>query len=600
MTNPTDPDSGAWPPAYPPQQSPRPGPEEPRQPVWREPFQQGPPTLQNLPAQPQAQGPQAFEPPPWSQSPPQSPPPPAPQSASQPPSAQPFPPPAPQPPQQPPQQPWAQPWFQQPPQPPNYGPPPTQPNWPGGPPPTQPPAAPRSPRRRRGLIALIASVVVIAAALGLSLFFIERGSGNSTTGAASPAAAVRTAVAAIEHQDVGAALATVDPAEVKTLGAVIDLARQKLADTQIISASGLLVPGLNVTIRDLRTSVHQVNANLAFVTVSNASAAAAYDQRRLPAAVRPAVPRTERASAAGPLPFPIAVIKQDGGWYLSPTTTLLEELRRSAGLPQPEFTTPVTLGGGGSTPAAALTGLLSAVQNNDIKGAAGYISPAEVPALQYYYATFEHQVARGLSQVIGHISNVGTTVTDMSNGLKKVTIDSADLRITATDGSSVSAQYRAGCITVRSVGEHNCFPSEFKRLSGIKDVFVVVENDNGTWRISPVATLVEYARILVSDGSINAFYRQANLAELTPVTQTVHVGQPTTIHLNDGGFAHVAVIGPAHGCVAEANTDVIRVEGYPSCSGGGIALTAQGRGNAVVYNLNGDRAGQTTLTLQAR
>lgn len=619
MTNPTDPDPGR-----------RQAPPPPQRPVWVEdPFQQGPPTLENLPAVPFAQ-PGASAPQPGLQSQP------GPRSSAPPwqqpyaPAQQPAQPRGWQPPAQPPvpPQPWQPPrtpqWSGPPthamPAPPNGMPPngrpplrgPVQPSWPGGPPsgpipsgpipsgaiPSGPPPGRRGPRRGR-LIALVASVVVIAAALGVGLFFMQTSGGHHQSGAATPQAAVRAAITAVEHQNIDAALATVDPAEVKTLGALIGLARQKLSTTQVISASGLLVPGLTVTISNPDMTVRQVNPELAFVTIHNVSARAAYDDHVLPAAVRPTPARIEHAHSAGPIPFPIAVLKQDGGWYLSPTTTLLEVLRRSNGLPEPDFAAPVTLGGGASTPAGALTGLVSAVQNLNLKGAAGYISPAEVPALQYYYATFTKVVEHELSRVIGSVSNIHTTVSDMSDGLKKVTVDSADLRFSATDGTTVNGQYRNGCITAFGTGQQqDCFTSDFKHRTGIDTVFVVVENDGGTWRVSPVATVVEYARILIADGDIDAFYRSAGLAYLTPVTQTVHVGQAATIHLNDGGFAHVSIVGPAHACVSATSLDA-QVQPTQSCEDGGVQLSAQGRGTAVILGAAGYQAGQTRLTFQA-
>jgi hypothetical protein len=449
---------------------------------------------------------------------------------------------------------------------------------------TYPPFRPARPHRGRWA-AVVASVAVVLAGIGVGVYFLQRGDDTRSAGAATPAGAVRTAAEAVAAQSVDELLAVTNPGETKTLGTLIDLARGKLTDTGLIAASGPLIPILHLATRGVALRTDQVNGELAFVTITGGTISATLNQVDEPAAIRPGSPVRQHVAAGLRSHLAIAVIHSDDGWFISPVTTLFEYLRQRAGLPEPNFATPQPIGRGAPTPRAALTGMLSAVQNHDLRAAAGFLSEKDVPALQYYYGTFSRQLAAGLAGSVGRASAVRTTVTDMSNGLVKLTVDSARLRVTTTNGQRGSAGYRAGCITSSIDREQHCIPSGFAQVTGIDSVFVVAENDGGAWRISPIATVLEYARIVITRGNADAFYRRADLPRLTPTTQTIRVGTPAMVRLNDGGWAHVAITGEPNTC---AHTSSGRHDLQPdadsvgsSCVG--LSIPASGRAGAVVY-----------------
>jgi hypothetical protein len=446
----------------------------------------------------------------------------------------------------------------------------------------------------------VVSIVVVLAGIGVGVYFLQRGDNSRSSGAASPVAAVRAAADAVAAQNVDQLLAATNPGETKTFGTLIDLARGKLTDTRIVAVSGPLIPILHLALRGPALRVDQVNDDLAFVTIVGGSLSARLNQADEPASIRPPDPVTERASAALRSDLAIAVIKRDGGWFISPTTTLFEYLRRRAGLPEPDFGAPQTIAGGAASPQGALTGLLR-VQNHDLRAAAGFLSAQDVPELHYYYGTFSRQLVGGLARIVGQASAVRTTVTAMSNGLAKVTIGSAELRGRSRTGQSASARYRAGCITSTNDDERHCIPIDFASLTGIDSVFVVTENDGGAWRISPIATMLEYARILVTRGNADAFYRRADLARWTPTTQTIRVGAPATVRLNDGGWAHIAITGSANACahVASGPDDVQPDTRSTDTTCAGVKISPSGQGSAVVYG-RPYRAGQVRVELAAR
>ena len=465
---------------------------------------------------------------------------------------------------------------------------------------TYPPFRPARPHRGR-LVAVVASVAVVLAGIGVGVYFLQRNDDTRSAGAATPAAAVRTAAAAVAAQNVDGLLAVTNPGETKTLGTLIGLARSKLADTRLVAASGPLIPILHLATRGVALRVDQVNGALAFVRFTGGTVSATLNQADEPAAIRPANPLTQHVALALRSDLAIAVINSDGGWYISPITTLFEYLRQRSGLPEPNFATPQPIGRGAPTPRAALTGLLSAVKDNDLHAAAGLLSEQDVPALQYYYGTFARQLAGGLGGIVGGASGIRTTVTDMSNGLVKVTVNSAGLRVRARNGQRASAEYHAGCITSSIDREQHCIPNGFAELTGIDSVFVVAENDGGTWRISPIATVLEYARILITGGNADAFYRRADLPRLTPTTQTIRVGAAATVRLNEGGWAHITITGRPNACAhwssgrydLQLDTDAVG----SSCVG--LSIPASGRVGAVVYG-PAYRSGQVRVHLASR
>jgi hypothetical protein len=464
--------------------------------------------------------------------------------------------------------------------------------------------APRS--KRWHTVAPLSAALIAAAAIGV---YVVRGSDGASGGASSPEAAVREAATAITQQDPAKLISLMNPGEVKTLGSLIDLIRGKVASTGAVSASGVLEPWLTLTLTGLTLKTQTVRNDLAFVELDGGSTSATVAQGQLPAAIRPANPQTRRttgslASAATALngqPFVIAAIKLSGQWYLSPTTTILEDTRRDNNLPAPNFTAPAPIPTGSDTPEAAVTGFATAVTRQEYQAAAGFVSSREIPALPYYYQSLASEMQKANSQFAGFSSQLDTTVEDMSNGLKKVVIHGATLT-----GPAGTEQYHSYCVTTPTLSTPKCASARFNTLSGLKDPFLVVEQNNGKWQISPIATVLEYLRVVFTDGSLNAIYLTIGQPELVPVTATLPVGQATSVRLNDAGYAHVHVTGPANGCVAYYDQDGVDVSvpitAFGTAFGGsceGFSLSGSGSLDMIVSSK--DRYSQTvSVTLKTQ
>lgn len=454
-------------------------------------------------------------------------------------------------------------------------------------PPAENLANPSSSRRWK-IIAPVAAVVVAAAAVGV---YVATSGGSGSDGASSPQDAVRQAASAIADQNPDALVKIMNPGEVKSLGSLITLMRSKVSKTGAVSSSGPLEPWMTLTEKNLTMTTRSVNDEFTFVGITGGDVSATVDQAKMPDSIRPPHPKTvhESGSLAGATtvnhgkPFEIATIKVSGRWYISPSTTLFATGLTSNGLPEPDFSHPAALGGGSDTPGGVLAGFLTAIANENYTQAAGFISSTEVPALKYYYGALAPNIPSTGGQLSGLIPKLSTTVQDMSNGLKKVVIDSASI-----DSDTIKGSYNHGCVNSDELPSPLCIPSIFTKLSGIKDPFIVVEQNDGKWQMSPVATWLEYLRVVFTDGSTNAIYRAFSLEELTPVVATLHAGQSAQVKLNDAGFAHVHIVGREGDCIpiADSSDHEITPAGF-----GPFSVISEGFASS--FGGSGDCAGWT-------
>ncbi|MGH3026511.1 MAG: hypothetical protein ACRDLR_08710, partial [Gaiellaceae bacterium] len=254
----------------------------------------------------------------------------------------------------------------------------------------------------------------------------------------------------------------------------------------------------------------------------------------------------------------VGVVEEDGRWYVSPTTTILEDFRRAVGLPEPDFNEPTPLDGGAASPKEVLSGLASAIQNHDLRRAAGFISSKDVPGISYYYGSFAAQLDLLLRFVETKVSDVDVSVEPMSNGLQKVVVLGFSASLRAPGGAGGSVHYTSGCVTTPASDEPSCsFGDMLQRFLGVDQPFVVVEKNSGKWQISPVATMLEYLRIFLTGGGMNAAYLRFGIPAFSPVVATLRVDSATTVKVNDAGYAHVILKGTPNTCVdVETDPDV--------------------------------------------
>lgn len=484
--------------------------------------------------------------------------------------------------------------------------PPAPPLWqPASPAGATPPGG--QPRKRRKLLVAVPVVVAVAVAGGIAVA-ATRGAMGDTGGAATPEDAVRSAATAVGKQDVGALLSVMNPDEVRTLGPLLEMARQKVAPSGVVQADGVLAPWLSLTLTGITMTDDRPRPDVAMVTLTGGQAAASMDETTMPTVIRSANPRQIRSAGSiasdqtsgGGSPAgmrTIVVLDRGGRWFISPTTTVLEALRRQLRLPAPSFSSPTPLGNGASTPAGAVEGLMTSAQNGDLRSAAGYLSTKDLPGLGWYYNSFAGEITSALEQAPGSLSNLDTSVDQMSDGLQKVTVHAV-----SGQGRNGSFRYQSGCVVTPDSSHPSCLDGNVSRLTGLTDPFVVTEKDGGHWRVSVMATALEYLRVLVTKGNAEAAYMALGVPQIAPVTATIQSGQSASVTYNQAGYAHIVVQGTPNGCLT-----VDTKGGYPyyrgtdGCSlsdgGEGVRLGANGKGDLVVVNEARYQTGTSQVTI---
>jgi hypothetical protein len=399
-----------------------------------------------------------------------------------------------------------------------------------------------------------------------------------------------------------------NPDEVRTLGSLLDAARQKAAASGVVQAKGVLEPWLSLSVTGLTTSVDRPRSDVALVTLTGGTASATVDETTMPDAIRPADPQVRRGSGdlasraeTGSDAFAtlrtVVVVQRSGKWFISPTTTLMEGFRRQQELPRPDFANPAVLGNGAGSPQEAVQGLVTAVQARDFQTAAGFLSSKDLPGLAWYYPAFEQQLRDSFGDQPGTLSNLDTAVTSMSNGLRKVTVRAVSGR--SEDGSFT---YRAGCVTTDSSSKPACIDDDFTRLSKLSTPFVVTEQVDGRWRVSVVATVLEYLRIAVLQGDPDAAYLVLGVPQLSAVAATVDSGRTAPVTLNQAGYAHVVVTAPAGSCApVQVSGGRLASTGRsfcePDAGDDGVRIGSGGKTDVVVVNRDGPRPGTVQVTV---
>jgi hypothetical protein len=452
------------------------------------------------------------------------------------------------------------------------------------------------PKRGRGkLIAAAATAAVVVAGVATGVVLL-RGSdkADKPQGASSPQELATRIADALTDLDQQALLKLLDPGEFKTIGTLVDAATTRAKKEGLPDRSADARNAVSLKITGLTTSVEQPAADLAFITITAGQYSATIDPAKLRGGrgVPGKGPQTRSGSLQNETP--LAAVKVDGKWYFSPTTTALEAARIESELPEPDWSHPAELSGAES-PEAVLPAALDAISKQDVKAGVGLVAADEVPALRYYFTSFPEQGPQ--EDFSFSTSNLRTHVDDLSNGFKKVVVDSVDFSATSGDETQTGS-LKGLCVTVD--GQQSCSPPEFTNVLG-DELFTVVSKGPRGWQLNPIATYVEEIRLAVTNGSTNLFLQLANLQYLAPIAATVPAGTPTEVRINDAGFAHVKITGKPNSCVDTTSDDIYltpeQEDITSSCYGVELDSAGKGAGVLVTDEPTGKEHGVTvTLT----
>lgn len=407
-------------------------------------------------------------------------------------------------------------------------------------------AEPAQRRGRKGV-----AIVGIVALLGVGA--IVAGSLGGDGGADSPEAAVRQLVAAVENEDLLAAVAVMAPDEVRTLDRTVDALARRAAEAEIVRSAAKPLAGIDVTVSDLELEVEDLADGYAKVTVGHARIAVDVDRGELAPLIGeqleddPDVDPFD-VSDIGIDPFIVAVRDGDG-WYVSPAYTVLENLRVANDLPGPEFGSGRAQAAelGAESPEAAVREAVEGIASSDFDRVWNVLPPHEIPVYDYRAA---------LAELMGDVSvDVEVESFDAS---AQVDGDRATVAVTAngTDGDGLQWELRGRCWTTSDTSEpdfgsriclggRGILPLEFSlfgtsALAQVNDEAVfVVDRVDGRWYVSPVGSSL---RLL--DDWVDGFDRRAALsligrAELLDADRTITIGETVTGRNAEFGLAYV-------------------------------------------------------------
>ncbi len=368
------------------------------------------------------------------------------------------------------------------------------------------------PRRTFGALGL-------AALLGVGGYaaLAVQGSGG---GADSPAAAVRQLADAIDHEDALAAVAVLAPDEVRTLRATVSKAQHQAADTKLVASASAPLAGIDLSVRDLTTTVTSLGSGVAKVDIRG-TLGAKVDRDKFAEILRGATGGHGTGEASYDLanlrvgglnPF-LVTVERDGGWYVSPVYTAFEYLRASAGLPAADFGSADASKLGADSPEAAATELIRAIGAGDWTKVASLAPPKELPLYEYRVA-FAQLMRHNGQFAVDKVAS--TPHVDGSDATIDVTA-SGTYRATDYTGAHVTGHWNleGGCITTSTTSattprgpndafgwcltEHGTFPYGLTgRLDHTGPTTVHAVQESGRWFVSPVGTALGYLDTWIS------------------------------------------------------------------------------------------------------
>ncbi|MEX2108475.1 MAG: hypothetical protein WD827_06285 [Solirubrobacterales bacterium] len=344
-----------------------------------------------------------------------------------------------------------------------------------------------------GAVALIAAVALLASGLG-----------GESGGASDPKTAVSELATAIQNKDGAAAVSLIDPEEVGPLADLYEEAREDPGTLGRIALSG----GTTLSFDDLDLSEERVGSGVAKVTIDSGafrmlitedapsdSESADVEERELDFS------STEGPGGSG---FYVMTREVDGRWYVSPTMTALQFLVEAEGLTPPDFelsgATEVESTNAPSTPDDLLSAVIQVVNSRDVAQGLELVSTGESNVVRPYTAALQEFFSRIDGSMELQVTDSDFAEQELGSDL--VRLDLVHVAVDAYivsdyESEQASVKLNGLCFNVVSTGgsSSDC-EDEARDLFGVNELFVVAKREDGGMRLAPVATALEYIRLL--------------------------------------------------------------------------------------------------------
>ncbi len=391
------------------------------------------------------------------------------------------------------------------------------------------------------VVTVVAVVVALLAGTGLWYFGFRET--KSAGGQDSPQAAVSALVTSLGQKDPIGVADQLDPAEASLFGDLNGEFLSELKRLEILSPSANAgsLTGSEITITGLTfgSDPDQINDHLTVVTVTGGTVVVTTDPSELPltdkikAAAGTALAKVEPKSetyhiadlvAKTGKPIRIATVEHDGRWYPSLFYTAADYWAQSAKVGNPtkaDYIAPA----GGSSPADAMTKLMTAATSANYAGVIALLPPQEMAVMHDYGKLITGKIPATTTSRLGAATVSGATwnVSDVTGGklvsLKTLTLNAVGQKVTvAHDAGSgvvtITVAGRAGITLDKNSiadfvsktmsssdlsGSASAMDPELVKIIGqefeqLINVGVVMTEDNGQWYVSPVRS---YAQMFV-------------------------------------------------------------------------------------------------------
>jgi hypothetical protein len=407
-------------------------------------------------------------------------------------------------------------------------------------------------RQRRRYGSLIASVG-IAALIGVGALAVTALFGSG--GASSPEGAVRQLADAVSNKDPLAAVDVLVPSEVRSMRDTVKNVTNRAADLKIVDEASQPLAGIDLSVDHLELRTEPLADGYAKVVITSGDLNASTHKAQLSALLQKAMrdnadghSQADLSKLTGDsgLPTFVVVIKEDGGWYVSPAYTALEYIRELNDYPAADFGSAKTADVGAATPEAAVQDALHAWQSSNWDRLMALAPPDELPVYDYRAMIDAAATDTKADFTIDHLSTTST-----------VSGDTGIVKLDASGSTGGGGHWQVGgtCASyveqarASSDGEWNLclsgdlggsLPFGFVYAGGLNSdatsgpISISVVRENGRWFVSPVTTVLGAVDAAVRNIDQRTVYTLFGLAYALPPDGTITLDQPFDVPAPSG------------------------------------------------------------------